>query len=52
MLYFKNETAQLNEFFFFYCLNNFIKLFFFHLILFYLNNLFITKTSEIKHFQQ
>ena len=52
MLHFKNETVQLNEYYFFYYLNNSIKLLFFCSMSFYLKNLFITETSKIKHFQQ
>ena len=52
VLYFKDEIVQSNECYFFYCLNDFIKLSFPCLMPFYLKNLFIIKTSEIKHFQQ
>ena len=43
---------QLDEHYFFYCLNGFIKLSPFYSMSFYLKNLFIIKTSEAKHFQQ
>ena len=52
MLHFKDKTVQSDECYFFYCLNDFIKLSFSHSMSFYLKDLFTTETSEIKHFQQ
>ena len=51
-LHFKDKIIQSDEHYFSYCLDDSIKLFSSHLIPFYLKDLFITETLEIKHFQQ